>query len=213
VGWDSIQFESIQMWPGVLTKNRKRSRFDTSWTATVDLLDRELNALGARKVVCEMAISYTDLRNDGKIRASARPEHPGVILSFETKHGPLRYPCDTFDDWQDNIRAIALGLEALRKLDRYGITSRGEQYTGWKALPSGIEMPAHQMTLEEAMGFLVSWGEVGGNGGVDPSLFKNDLYPSMLYRQAAKRLHPDAPGGDAEKFKQLTEAWGLVKGA
>lgn len=37
-------------------------------------------------------------------------------------------------DWQINLRAIALGLEALRKLDRYGITSRGEQYTGWRAI-------------------------------------------------------------------------------
>jgi hypothetical protein len=217
MGWDSVQFETISLWPGVLTKRRERSRFQSTWTATVDLLDRELGMISARKVVCEMAISYTDLRNDGKIRASARPEHPGVILSFETKYGPLRYACDRFDDWQDNVRAIALGLEALRKLDRYGITTRGEQYTGWKALPSGIEMPERQMTTEEAAAFLIEYGEVPM---AETPATVEDLFDCLetpggreviagYYRRAAKRLHPDS-GGDDTLFRRLTEAKELL---
>jgi len=34
------------------------------------------------------------------------------------------------------VRAIALALEALRKVDRYGVRS-GSQYAGFKALPPG----------------------------------------------------------------------------
>src|SRR5690606_5164123 len=80
-----------------------------------------------------------DIRLDGLPRANARPGHQGVVLAFDSKYGPLKYATDTFDRWQDNLRAIALGLESLRRVDRYGITKRGEQYTGWRQLPAGGE--------------------------------------------------------------------------
>lgn len=44
------------------------------------------------------------------------------------RRGHLSYPCDTFTTLQDNLRVIALALEALRMVDRYGVTRRGEQY-------------------------------------------------------------------------------------
>lgn len=210
-GWDDVQFETITLWPGVLTKQRIRSQFTAPWTRTTWLLDRELEHLNAKQIVCEMAISFTDLRNDGKIRAGARPEHPGVILSFETKHGPLRMACDRFDDWQDNVRAIALGLEALRKIDRYGITQHGEQYTGWKALPAGIMMPEHQTSLEEAAAFLIEYGEVETYNGptVDASVLLDGPNAKQIandyYRRAAKRLHPDV-NGSVGMFLRLQEA-------
>lgn len=101
------------------------------------LLKRELRALSAKHVVIELAVSEAELRLDGWPYADARPTHAGVVLSLESKYGPLRYPCTRFDRWQDNVRAIALALEALRKVDRYGVTKRGEQYTGWKQLQAG----------------------------------------------------------------------------
>ena len=82
------------------------------------------------------------------------PKGPAVIIAFESKHGPLKYATDVFDHWHANLRAIALGLEALRKVERYGITQRGEQYTGFRTWNSGIEMPAAQMTELEALEFL-----------------------------------------------------------
>ena len=60
------------------------------------------------------------------------------MVAFESKHGPLKYATDVFDHWHANLRAIALGLEALRKVERYGITQRGEQYTGFRTWNSGI---------------------------------------------------------------------------
>ena len=38
----------------------------------------------------------------------------------------------------------------MRKVERYGITKSGQQYTGWKQLGSGTPMPAAEMTVEEA---------------------------------------------------------------
>ena len=32
-----------------------------------------------------------------------------------------RYATDAYGDWKSNLRAIALGLEALRAVDRYGL--------------------------------------------------------------------------------------------
>lgn len=131
-------FRPISTWPGQMTRNRKRSRFDSPWAMTLDLLKTELRHIGARNIVIELALSESEIRGDGYPRAQARPEHPGVILSLESRHGPLRYPCDTFTDWQSNLRAIALALEALRKVDRYGVTKHGEQYKGWLRLSDGV---------------------------------------------------------------------------
>jgi len=46
-------------------------------------------------------------------------------------------PCDSFKDWEANLRAIALSLERLRAADRYGVTTEEkEQYIGWLRLPA-----------------------------------------------------------------------------
>jgi hypothetical protein len=132
----------IVLWPHQETRGRRRSQFKAPWMDTVALLEREVGMLGGRQAVMQIAITEEDLRLDGRIRANARPTHPGVIVSFESRHGPLEYATDVFDDWQDNVRAIALGLEALRRVDRYGIAKRGEQYRGWKQLEAGGPSPA-----------------------------------------------------------------------
>lgn len=51
-----------------------------------------------------------------------------------TAEDAYQFAVDTFVHWQDNLRAIALGMEALRKVARYGIVKGNEQYSGWKQL-------------------------------------------------------------------------------
>lgn len=191
-GWPAgLRFRPIQQWPGELSRSRRRSPFEATLGATQDLLTRELRALSAKTVVIQLAIGETDLRNDGLPRASARPEHPGVILSLESPYGPLSYPCDTFTDWQSNLRGIALALEALRKVDRYGVTKNGEQYRGWRQLGSGAAPSSGKMTVAEARAFMAQHGD---------------------YRTAARKLHPDA-GGSAEEFQRLQEARRVLEAA
>jgi hypothetical protein len=194
-------FRPIDTWPREKTRYPKRSRFDVKYEETITLLNRELDRLGARKAVIQVDLPESKIRNDGLPRAGAHPDTPGVILSFESKHGPLKYMTDVFDHWQDNLRAIALGLEALRKVDRYGITKSGEQYTGWKQLPAGNEA---MTDLYVAADFIEIHSECTASDILsDPDLAKK------AYRQAAMKLHPDK-GGDAEKFNKLQEAYRII---
>jgi hypothetical protein len=64
-----------------------------------------------------------DLRRDGMLKADARPRPP-VILSFLDREGQRQaYPCDTYAWWEDNLHAIAVVLEDLRRAERYGVQS------------------------------------------------------------------------------------------
>lgn len=217
----------IEVWPGEPTPAHKRQRspFTTrdtssewSWrrkdvplSDTLELLDRELRALGVRdEAVLQVAVRERDLRLDGQLRADARPEHPGIILNFKSRHGELSYACDTFTTWQANLRAIAKGLEALRLVDRYGI-GQGRQYTGYRAIGAGTPMPAAAMTVEDAARFLIEHGEWGDvSATVDEILDAGSDVRAAYFREAAKKLHPDA-GGNPELFKRLVEARDLLE--
>jgi hypothetical protein len=214
----NLTFRPISTWPGVLTKPTARvgSPFKAIYEQTLALLEKELEHLGARNVVLELDLTEADLRLDGMVRAHAKPGHPGVVVSFDSRYGPLRYATDLYADswvyrpgnkgtvlvpgWQSNLRAIALGLEALRKVDRYGITKRGEQYAGWKAITQGSET---LMTADEALLFLAT------TTGMTPLEVKVDM--ARAFRKAVKILHPDVPGtGNALGFDRLTKAKALL---
>jgi hypothetical protein len=192
----------IVSWPGTLTARRQRARFKASWSDTLRLLERELRHLGARDVVLQAAVQARDVRVDGRLRGDARPAHPGVILSFGSRHGPLSYPCDTFGGWDDNVRAIALSLEHLRTVDRYGVTRRGEQYRGFAALPPPV-VTAAPMTVEQAVRWL--WEETAIRVTDAASL-------ATAGRAAAMKLHPDR-GGNGEDFDRLQRVRELLEGA
>lgn len=176
-------FRPIIAWPGKMIEARKRATFRSSYQSTINLLKRELEALGANSVVIQLALMPQDIRQDGLPRANAKPSHPGVILSFDSSHGALSYPTDRFDAWEDNLRAIALSLQALRAVDRYGVTRRGEQYRGWNQLP-GPQAKQASMTPEEAKALLHKYGGE---------------------TQAIMASHPDR-GGSVEWFEKVQEA-------
>jgi len=197
---DNVQLAPIREWPGELTRNRSRSLFKAGLSDTLQLLDREVDHLTdtrAQRASGELlvAIPAGDLwRQDGKPRAHAVAEHPGVIFSLDSRHGHISYPCDTFTTWQDNLRAIALALEALRKVDRYGVTKRGEQYRGFLALEA-TAAPAGFATGLEAAEWLRSW--------VGP--IWDDRPLKAVLREAQRTTHPDM-SGDAATFHRVSIA-------
>lgn len=197
-----IIFRPFISWPGEPTRYRKASPFSSTYPATLELLERELNMLGAREAVLQLDLTEAEIRTDGRPRANARPAHPGVVLSVETRYGALQYATDVFDHWQDNLRAIALSLEALRRVDRYGVARRGEQYTGWRALPAGDgTTTTDPRTAAEFI--ITAAGYDVDEWNVKAVLDGSQLQPA--YRLAARRLHPDQ-GGSPEDFALLQAA-------
>jgi hypothetical protein len=179
------------------------------WGSTLELLDDELRQLKLSSlVVIEAGFADWDLRTDRSGPLSrARESHPGVIVSFTSKvWGPMRFATDMHDvkyagdppGWQANVRAVALTLGALRAIDRWGVTRRGEQYTGFKALPSGggLTFPSADAALR--------WMQEN-----KPKGFIGDT-TAELYRALARRMHPDSgkydPGWEPDDWTRLESA-------
>jgi hypothetical protein len=213
-----LTIRPIEKWPGERTKERQRSRFDTSYSETLKLLERELDHLHARNAVLQMDISTLDIKNDGNLRASTRVQSPAIILALEIwkpngkrneagaplgRYTPLQFPCDHFDDWQDNLRAIALAMEALRKIDRYGVTRSGEQYTGWTALPESGGLQSDHEAAEVLSRF-------GRTNFSYVDVLDNADAAKSVYLAACRATHPDTGGNQAD-FQAVQVAWGRLK--
>jgi hypothetical protein len=133
-----FEFRPLGDWACPGTAARSYPRFKAAYKEAPDLLFAEAEKLGAKHMVLQVDLAERDIRVDGLPRSNARyGSHPGVIVSFDSRHGPLRYATDEFTEWKANLRAVALSLKALRDVDRYGVPKRGEQYTVWKARPAG----------------------------------------------------------------------------
>lgn len=231
-----IVWKPITRWPREQTVNREPTPFrgrervyengkswtrDTGpigWDVTRLDLERELRALGVREAVVQLALTDRDIRVDGEIKANARLAHPGVILTFTAVgNGALTFACDKWTTWQANIRGVAKGLEALRLLDRYGITTTGEQYAGWKELPSGIPLSqraeAEEMSVEQAARVIVGW--ISGTHDLSQNArtaVEDRDYRKYAYRQAWRHLHPDASGeGDTDAMVRLERAMKVLE--
>lgn len=201
---ETMKVGPIGAWPGQMTRQRRTSSFSARFSDTLTILRREIYNLVDTKAQQDsaevlIAIPAGAFRLDGRPYANAKAEHPGIIFSIDSRHGHLSYPCDTFTTWQDNLRAIALALEALRKVDRYGVTSHGEQYRGFLAIEGATGMPAGFATADEAISFLADLvRDEWRDGQVDTSR-RN---ARALLRGAQRRTHPDH-GGDATTFQRV----------
>lgn len=195
---DALDVRPLTTWPGELTPayKRQRAQFSATLGKTLKDLDREIRHLRCTHAVMEVAMPAEDFRLDGTPRAQARATHPGIVLSLpKTSVGPLRYATDNFTTWQDNLRAIALGMDALRRVDRYGITKRGEQYAGFKALPSGSGAASEGgMTLDDAAQLLAAAASWGPQTYQAADVLRDADVRREAYRKAARKAHPDAGG-------------------
>jgi hypothetical protein len=209
----NIQYGPIRRWPGKLRTNYERvpAPFKSGYQETMRLLERELRMVHAESAVIQLAMEH--FRRDGLPYSDAIPEHPGVIVSFvkvvRDKFGqrvrvPLSFPADKFKTWETNLRAVAIALEDLRRIDRYGVTQNAEQYLGFKALPPpGPEHPS-VLTVDEAARVVAAGSELTAfNILKDPSAYRE------AYRRRAAKEHPDA-GGDETEWARVQAAKSLL---
>lgn len=173
------------------TKVRKVGNFSKkvqqpgqSWTSTRDItlteavrrFDDELARIGVKSYV----LSSNLRRNrDGSITGGqAEPPDPGVAAYFTLDGKPVCMPCDTYTKAAQNIAAIAAHIAATRAIERYGVASLAEMFTGFEALPAPTAKRA--------------WWDVLG-----VSQWASAEAINEAWRDMAKKAHSDVGGSDA----------------
>jgi hypothetical protein len=143
-----------------------------------DRLLRELRLLGAANVVLSTNIP---LRRDGLPYADyRRPDDPGVSVFFTYSKRHMCFACDRYHVIEDNVRAIALTIEALRGIERWGASDMIERaFRGFTAITQAASR---------------SWREVFGFGK-EEEVSAGDV--EAMFRKLAHERHPDHGGSDA----------------
>lgn len=185
------------------------SQFATTLPVTMMLLSDECRKIiypdHKREVVLMLDVHDWEIRQDGQLRATAKVG-PDVALAIDTKKGPIIFPSGSYLSYEDNLRAIALTLQALRAIDRWGVTSSGEQYTGFSALGSGRPMGRPEpMDRQQARRILADAASL-------PLNLVDTLDLRQVYRRAVRAMHPDT-GGSEEAFKLVDEAYRVLVGS
>lgn len=174
-----------------------RAGYGAAWATVARDLEYEARHLGADEVLILLDVERSALRIDGWPKANTGdPPAAVAVIMPDTKHGPLRWQCDRWDRWRDNVRAIGLTLQRLRLIDELGVATGGQQYTGWQALGTGAP---------ELRGAEFAWHVLRRQA--DPGTDPHDL--KALYRSAAKNTHPDG-NGTAEAFAEVEAAYRLL---
>lgn len=178
-------------WPRTTSSRRSQfGRGSRAATLTVARARRdaisELRRLGASSIVIS---SNVELRLDGLPYSNRRaPDDPGVAVYFLRAGRQQCIPCDRWKTVEENLRAIALSVAALRGLERWGAKSMVDAaFAGFKTLP------------ERAVGR--PWWEIIGcsrDAGEDEIRDR--------YRCEAMARHPDR-GGSHEAFVELQQAF------
>jgi hypothetical protein len=170
---------------------RIRSPFNQSMEKAQKFLRKEVDRLGAGKLVVS---SNIPIRKDGMFYAdwmSKKIDDPGVAIYFQYKGKAVSMCCDQYLTVWENVYALGKAIEALRGLERWGVSDFLERaFTGFTALPASV---TSQPTIWEILGL------PGKPDGMEDIV--------RAYRNKAREVHPDKPGGSKEKFQALQEAY------
>ena len=173
----TIRQETVPGQPTTVRKIRALTVSDA-----IQRLTGELDRLGAKS---EVLSSNVSLRLDGLPRSGqTEPDDPGAAVYFRLLVKPRCLACDRWDRVADNIAAIAQHIDALRRIDRYGVGTMEQAFAGYAALPPSAE----------------EWWTVLG--------IKSDATLTQMedaFKRLAKMQHPDV-GGSHDQMTRLTAA-------
>lgn len=207
-----FQFRPIGVWNHGTGPRRLTSPFRVGAGRTQGDLKSEIAAVGVIHAVIQADLDLSDIRLDGVPRANARYLTGRVIVSFDhPRLGPLSMPCWEFADLWDNLRAVAKTLEALRAVDRYGVTQRAEQYRGWSQLPPARAaiVPSQWSSPVEAARFLIQTAQVNFTDIDARSAARDAVDLRAVYHAAAAKAHPDA-GGSEQLMRTVNAAREMI---
>lgn len=164
-------------------RERRRAAFKQSQDKAQRALMDQLRMMGATRVILSTNIK---LRNDGLPYAQQpRMDDPGVAVYFDWSGKSMTMACDVWDTLGANMRAIALSIEALRGLERWGCSEVLERaFTGFAALPSPGMVAKRPWFVE-----------LGWTPSEEESKGPDDIRRRRM--ELAKRYHPDTGGPEA----------------
>ncbi len=203
---DDYPEEELDEWGDV---RREWGQFKSTVHDTLDKIAYELDRLDVEQGIIELDVSESDLRRArGKFPSVSEPYSPRVRLTFShPEQGPLQYPCGNYCKQKDNLRAIALTLEAQRAIERYGATKGGQQYAGWKGLPPGEEQERYFSSPQEAAEYVAELA--GFKPATGYAMLEDGDLLKTCYLKASKKAHPDT-GGNDETFQTLQQAKEII---
>lgn len=179
-------------WTRTLAKDRRRARFASYRRALTvamacDRLYAELKRLGVNLDSVILSTNVRPTLRGTPASNAAEPGDPGAACYFAIGGVARVLACDTWDRLADNIAAIGAHIDAIRRIDRYGVGTLDQLFEGFRALPA--------------------------KGGTWRSMlgFGPDDRPSVeavqrAFRERAGDAHPDRPGGSHEAMAALNAA-------
>ena len=176
IGWTRTQAHrrTIATFTTIKTTDRRVTVFHA-----IERLENELSRLGATGAVLSTNVS---LRLDGRPRSDDEPNDVGAAVYFRFKGRATVFACDKWHRVADNIAAIAAHVDALRRIEHYGVGSVEQALAGYKALPADSA---------------ADWRHVFGFSK-DQRVAEDALDAS--YKALAKQRHPDRGGSDEAMF-------------
>lgn len=172
--------------PRTAPDQRSRGRFQTSFASARNQLIDEIRRLGGTDPIFSSNIPR---RADGLPYANYKPANndPGIAVYFKRKGRQMCFACDRWQFVDDNMHAIALTVEALRGIARWGTGDMMEAaFRGYAALPQSTRR---------------GWWEILGvpiNASLDQI--------KSAYRAKALTAHPDR-GGTDRAMAELSAAY------
>lgn len=142
-------------------------------------LQEEVRRLGGKDLI--LSSNYT--------LGSTNPIEGGVVAYFSYEERQVAIPCDRWDKIEGNVRAIALTIEAMRGMERWGAKSMiAAMFQGFTAL--------NERTGKSHWDIL----------GLKPEPLPTEKQVMDAYRKLAQTAHPDKEGGSHEAFAELGTA-------
>lgn len=172
------------------TTGQKYSRFKTTLGKARDFVKEEIRRIGGKDPIISTNIP---VKQNGDMYADwqrYKTDDIGVAVYFTLNGNQVCLCCDNYHRIWDNLHAIGRTIEALRQIDRDGVSDfLNRAFTGFKALPTETEVP--KKSIWDILSMLPT---------------KDTSVITRQYRIRAKQVHPDA-GGSHEAFTELQAAY------
>lgn len=125
-------------WPRTTLRHQARFSSNGDRLTISDGLRRlngELSRLGVYRLSVVISSNLVLGQRGMPLANQAEPRDPGVAVYFNLKGKDRVLACDRWQRVSENLAAIAAHIDAIRRVDRYGVGTMDQAFAGYTALP------------------------------------------------------------------------------